>query len=110
MCPLFNRSYQTSYRTLKCRSFACILLGTWYILVFVVVEGTWVPPGSVLSGISGGGLFYPGVAMVRHGDSSVHHTCDVLEEGVRVFSPWGESKVPWCLVRAGICLTEMASI
>lgn len=44
---------------------------------FVVVEGTWVPPGPVFSGISGGGLFYPGVAMVCHRDSSLHHTRDV---------------------------------
>lgn len=49
---------------------------------FVVVEGTWVPPGPVFSGISGGGLFYPGVAMVRHRDSSLHHTRDVPKKGV----------------------------
>lgn len=89
---------------MKCRSFVCILLGIWYILVFVVVEGIWVLFGFVFSGIFGGGLFYFGVVMVRYGDSFVYYICDVFEEGVRVFSFWGEFKVFWCLVRVGICL------
>lgn len=112
--PLFTRSYQTCYRILKYRNFVLVWPAFYWAPgtfgVFVVVEGTWVPPGPVLSGISGGGLFHPGVALVCHRDGSLHHSRDVPEEGVRVFSPWGESKVPGSLVRAGICLTEMASI
>lgn len=62
------------------------------------VEGTWIPLGLTSGGLSGSGLLYFGVAVVCDGDRTLHYTCDVAEERVRVFSSGGESQVPWGLV------------
>ena len=64
-----------------------------------VVERTWLPPRLILGGDSGCRLLHPWVAMVCHGNRPLHHPCNVLEEGVRMLSPRGESQISGGLVR-----------
>lgn len=64
-----------------------------------VVERTWLPPRLILGGDSGCRLLHPGVAMVRHGNRPLHHPRNVLEEGVGMLSPRGESQISGGLVR-----------
>jgi len=63
-----------------------------------VTERVWVPPRPANRGHPDHRQLHAGSAVLRGRHCAVHQPRRITQEGVRVYSPRGTTKVPWCQV------------
>lgn len=64
-------------------------------LFFLLTERLWVPSGSIDGGYHAWGVLHHGPAVVCGCHCPVHHSCQQLKTGIRMFSSRRTAQVSW---------------